>query len=123
MAGRTLLQQAVPITFGLRAARWLAMTRRRAEALRGLQRDALAVQLGGAAGTLAAYGRRAVGSASASGPDLGLRVMEGLGRELELPSPDLPWHAERDRIGEIAGQLAIVAGSIWIMTFGGYQAY
>jgi len=53
MAGRTLLQQALPITFGLKAARWLALAVRQAQALREQRERTLAVQLGGAAGTLA----------------------------------------------------------------------
>src|SRR5215471_14336573 len=53
MAGRTLLQQALPITFGLKAARWLALTMRQVHALRAHRERALAVQLGGASGTLA----------------------------------------------------------------------
>jgi len=105
MAGRTLLQQAVPITFGLKAARWLSMAHRRSRALRELQSRATAVQLGGAAGTLAAM-------AGAGAADRGLRVVEGLAEALGLPVPDLPWHAERDRVGEISAQLGVVAGAM-----------
>lgn len=100
MAGRTLLQHAVPITFGLKAARWLAMAGRLVRRLRRLREEAPAVQFGGAAGTLAALG-----------PD-GMRVMELLAEELHLPVPDLPWHAERDRIAEIAGTLGATAGAM-----------
>jgi 3-carboxy-cis,cis-muconate cycloisomerase len=98
MAGRTLLQQALPITFGLKVARWLALAVRQVHALRERRERTLAVQLGGAAGTLASLG------------DNGLRVVELLAEELGLPAPDLPWHTERDRIAEIAGTLGIVAG-------------
>ncbi|HET9919898.1 MAG TPA: 3-carboxy-cis,cis-muconate cycloisomerase [Ktedonobacteraceae bacterium] len=100
MAGRTLLQQALPITFGLKAARWLALATRQVRALRRHQEHTLAVQLGGAAGTLAALG------------DQGLEVMKLLAGELGLPVPDLPWHTERDRIAEIAAMLGVIAGAM-----------
>jgi 3-carboxy-cis,cis-muconate cycloisomerase len=94
MVGRTLLQQAVPVTFGLVAAGWLTAID---EARSGLQRvrdDRLAVQFGGAAGTLAALG------------DAGLLVAELLAAELDLAPPVLPWHTGRLRIIELAGALA-----------------
>jgi 3-carboxy-cis,cis-muconate cycloisomerase len=100
MAGRTLLQQAIPITFGLKAARWLALATRQVRALRERRERALVVQLGGAAGTLASLG------------DNGLRVVELLAEELKLAVPDLPWHTERDRIAEIATTLGVVAGAM-----------
>lgn len=100
MVGRTLLQQALPITFGLKAARWLALVVRQVHALRACRKQALAVQLGGAAGTLAALG------------DKGLQVLKLVAEELSLPVPDLPWHAERDRIAEIAAALGIVSGAM-----------
>lgn len=100
MAGRTLLQQALPISFGLKAARWLALTGRQVRALRALRDTALVVQLGGAAGTLASLG------------DQGLRVAELLAGELGLGAPDLPWHAERDRVAAIAAGLGIAAGAM-----------
>src|SRR5262249_50766477 len=100
MAGRTLLQQALPISFGLKAARWLAMVTRRIEALQDLSERVLAVQFGSAAATLAAWGAR------------GRYVASVLAEELGRASPELPWHAERDRIGELAGALGVVAGSM-----------
>jgi 3-carboxy-cis,cis-muconate cycloisomerase len=100
MAGRTLLQQAVPITFGLKVARWLSLAVRQVRALRERREGTLAVQLGGAAGTLASLG------------DKGLQVVELLAEELKLPIPDLTWHTERDRIAEIAGTLGVVAGAM-----------
>src|SRR5437763_894866 len=100
MAGRTLLQQAVPITFGLKAARWLALTVRQIYALRERRERSLVVQLGGAAGTLASLGYK------------GIQVVDLLADELGLPAPDLPWHSERDRIAEIAGTLGVVAGAM-----------
>ena len=100
MAGRTLLQQALPITFGLKAARWLALVTRQVHALREHRQHTLVVQLGGAVGTLSALGAN------------GLQVVELLAAELELPAPDLPWHTERDRIASIAATLGIVAGAM-----------
>lgn len=100
MVGRTLLQQALPITFGLKAARWLALATRQVRALREHRQRTLAVQLGGAAGTLAALG------------DNGLHVVELLAGELGLPAPDLPWHTERDRIAGIAATLGVLAGAM-----------
>ncbi len=100
MVGRTLLQQALPITFGLKAARWLALAIRLLSELRERRERSLAVQLGGAAGTLASLG------------DKGLQVVELLADELKLPIPDLPWHTERDRVAQIAATLGIVAGAM-----------
>lgn len=100
MAGRTLLQQALPITFGLKAARWLALVTRQVESLRERREKALAVQLGGAAGTLASLGEK------------GLQVVELLAAQLRLPAPDLPWHTERDRVAEIASTLGVVSGAM-----------
>jgi 3-carboxy-cis,cis-muconate cycloisomerase len=100
MAGRTLLQQALPITFGLRAARWLTAVTRQIGKLRALHTESVALQFGGAAGTLASLG-----------PD-GARVADLLGEELGLPTPDLPWHAERDRVVEIASGVGIATGAV-----------
>ncbi|HEX6797848.1 MAG TPA: 3-carboxy-cis,cis-muconate cycloisomerase [Ktedonobacterales bacterium] len=100
MAGRTLMQQAVPITFGLKAARWLALVTRQAQRLHEMRARVAVVELGGAAGTLAALG--------ADGP----RVTELLAAELGLAVPDLPWHAERDRVAEVAAGLGVTAGAM-----------
>jgi 3-carboxy-cis,cis-muconate cycloisomerase len=99
MAGRTLLQQAVPITFGLKAARWLGLVTRQTVALREAGR-LLALQFGGAAGTLAVLG------------DKGPLVAEKLAADLGLVLPDLPWHAERDRVAAVASALGIAAGAM-----------
>jgi 3-carboxy-cis,cis-muconate cycloisomerase len=99
MIGRTLLQQAVPVTFGLVAAGWLTALD---EARGGLARVAagrLAVQFGGAAGTLAPLG--------GDGP----RVGRLLAAELDLPAPVLPWHTDRLRIVEIAAACAGAAAA------------
>jgi 3-carboxy-cis,cis-muconate cycloisomerase len=100
MPGRTLLQQAVPITFGLKAARWLGAVSRQITGLRALRHDALVLQFGGAAGTLAALGKH------------GQEVAELLAAELALPLPDLPWHAERDRPARVVAALGVTAGIV-----------
>jgi 3-carboxy-cis,cis-muconate cycloisomerase len=100
MPGRTLLQQAVPITFGLKAARWLGAIARQIAVLRALRRDALVLQFGGAAGTLAALGAN------------GEKVAELVAAELALPLPELPWHAERDRPASVVAALGVTAGVI-----------
>jgi 3-carboxy-cis,cis-muconate cycloisomerase len=98
--GRTLLQQAVPISFGLKAARWLALVCRQVERLREVRSRVLVVQFGGAAGTLASLG------------DQGPHVMALLAEELGLAVPDLPWHAERDRVADVAAAMGVLAGSM-----------
>jgi len=99
MAGRTLLQQAVPITFGLKAAGWLQGITEAAEGLAVFRRQRLAIQLGGAAGTLAALG------------PAGLAVAAGLANSLGLGEPPLPWHSNRTRIAQLGSALAIAAGA------------
>ncbi|MET0551212.1 MAG: 3-carboxy-cis,cis-muconate cycloisomerase [Xanthomonas sp.] len=100
LPGRTLLQQAVPVTFGLKAAGWLDALQRSRRRLQALREDALVLQFGGAAGTLAALQSQ------------GLAVAQALAEELRLPLPALPWHAARDRIGEIGAAFALLAGSL-----------
>jgi 3-carboxy-cis,cis-muconate cycloisomerase/3-oxoadipate enol-lactonase len=100
LTGRTLLQPALPTTFGLVAAGWLTGLREAAQTVRNLRAHRLAVQFGGAAGTLAALG-----------PD-GLRVADALAAELGLANPTGPWHTDRTRVAEIAGALGTVAGAI-----------
>ena len=99
MAGRTHGQQASPITFGLKAANWLAPLPRHWRRLAELKPRLLVVQFGGAAGTLAALG------------DRGPKVQEALARELDL-GPAVPWHTQRDAIVEYGSWLALVAGSL-----------
>ena len=94
MAGRTLLQQAVPVTFGLVAAGWLTAIDDARRELDRVRASRLAVQFGGAAGTLASLG--ASGSA----------VAALLAEELGLPEPVLPWHTDRLRIVQLAAALA-----------------
>lgn len=100
MAGRTLLQQALPITFGFKAAGWLVAVleaRRRLLTVRG---SGLTAQLGGAAGTLASLGSD------------GTRVLGEFARELELGEPVVPWHTARLRIAELGSTLALGAGAM-----------
>lgn len=99
MAARTLLQQALPTTFGLRAARWLVGLVEAAAALDRAVGGRLAVQLGGAAGTLASFG------------DRGLEVAAHLAARLGLEDPVLPWHTDRCRLGELGAALSAVAGA------------
>jgi 3-carboxy-cis,cis-muconate cycloisomerase len=98
MAGRTLLQHAVPVTFGLKAAGWLVALDESAVWLRAVRDTRLAAQLGGAAGTLAALGD--------AGPDVLARFARGLG----LVEPTAPWHTDRTRIAELAGALGAMCG-------------
>ncbi|MEK9284188.1 3-carboxy-cis,cis-muconate cycloisomerase [Bradyrhizobium sp. ISRA442] len=99
MVARTWLQHALPMPFGLKAAEYAASLARARCRLRRLRREGLALQFGGAAGTLAALG------------DKGLAVAERLAQELNLALPEAPWHTHRDRIAETASSLAILAGS------------
>jgi 3-carboxy-cis,cis-muconate cycloisomerase len=94
MIGRTLLQQAVPVTFGLVAAGWMTGLDEARRALAAVRHERLAVQFGGAAGTLAPLGT--------AGP----RVAALLAIELGLAEPVLPWHTSRLRITELAAALA-----------------
>ena len=94
MIGRTLLQQAVPITFGLMAAGWLAALDDARAGLARVRAGQLAVQFGGAAGTLASLA------------DAGPRVAALLAEELDLPRPVLPWHTNRLRLIELSAALA-----------------
>jgi 3-carboxy-cis,cis-muconate cycloisomerase len=100
MIGRTLLQQAVPVTFGLVAAGWLTGVDAAREGLAAVGAQRLAVQFGGAAGTLASLG------------DNGRRVAALLAEELGLAQPVLPWHTERLRIIDLGAALARVAAAL-----------
>jgi 3-carboxy-cis,cis-muconate cycloisomerase len=99
VVARTWLQHALPMPFGLKLAEYAAALHRSRQRLKRLRGEALALQFGGAAGTLAALG------------DKGLLVAEKLAQELKLPLPDAPWHSHRDRIAEAASVFAIIAGS------------
>ncbi len=85
--------------FGYKAAVWLGLAASAHARLAGIRRNGLALQFGGAAGTLASLGGN------------GAKVAEALARELNLPLPDMPWHSARDRIADIGAAVAIAAGS------------
>jgi 3-carboxy-cis,cis-muconate cycloisomerase len=98
--GRTLLQHAAPTTFGLVCAGWLTGVDDALVQLDRVRRERLAVQFGGAVGTLAAYG------------DAGADIAALIADELDLVAPTLPWHTTRVRIDEAAAALGVVAGSL-----------
>lgn len=98
MAARTLLQQAVPTTFGFKVAGWLVAALEARGRLRTVRAERLAAQLGGAAGTLAPLGER------------GVDVLRLFSEELGLAEPLLPWHTNRTRIAELGGALETTAG-------------
>jgi 3-carboxy-cis,cis-muconate cycloisomerase len=99
VVARTWLQHALPMPFGLKLAEYAAALHRSKLRLKRMRSETLALQFGGAAGTLAALG------------DKGMAVAEALARELNLPLPEAPWHTHRDRIAEAASVLAILSGS------------
>jgi 3-carboxy-cis,cis-muconate cycloisomerase len=99
MAARTLLQQAVPTTFGLKAAGWLVAVLEARRRLAAVRDERLAGQLGGAAGTLAALG------------DDALEIVRLYAQELGLAEPLLPWHANRQRVAELGAALDATAGA------------
>jgi 3-carboxy-cis,cis-muconate cycloisomerase len=100
MLARTLLQPAPPITFGLKVAGWFGAVSRSEAAMASASRDACVLQFGGASGTLAALGSQ------------GLAVARELARELELPLPDAPWHAHRDRLGSLVAACGVYTGAL-----------
>ena len=100
LVGRTLLQHASPVTLGLKAAGWLDAVERHRTRLAEVRTRALVLQLGGAAGTLAALGHR------------GLEVARALSDELNLALPLVPWHAHRDRLAELAAFLGLLIGTL-----------
>jgi adenylosuccinate lyase/3-carboxy-cis,cis-muconate cycloisomerase len=99
MAGRTHGQHAVPITFGLKAATWADQLSRCVARLRAAEDAAMTAQLGGAAGTLAALGEH------------GAAVRAAFCRRLDLAEPDLPWHANRDRLRDLGHALDEIAAA------------
>ncbi|MBR8744271.1 3-carboxy-cis,cis-muconate cycloisomerase [Nocardiopsis sp. MG754419] len=99
MPGRTLLQQALPTTFGAVAAGWAQGSAGAAERLEEVLTHHLAAQLGGAVGTLA--------SLHPHGPEVAAAYAD----RLALPAPLLPWHTERGRVTEVAAALGRVCGA------------
>src|SRR5579864_167737 len=100
MIGRTWLQQALPITLGLKFAQWLDALLRHRERLDALRARVLVLQFGGAAGTLASL------------RDAAPAVTRALAKELELAVPTLPWHTQRDRIAETAALFGMLIGTL-----------
>ncbi|MFJ1548519.1 3-carboxy-cis,cis-muconate cycloisomerase [Streptomyces sp. NPDC088246] len=111
IAGRTLTQHAVPTTFGLKAAGWRSLVLDAHERLAAV-RAALPAQLGGAAGTLAAFHTFAEAVGPDLGPDLGLRLLAGYAAETGLAEPMLPWHTLRTPVADLGGALAFTAGAL-----------
>ncbi|MEU9499896.1 3-carboxy-cis,cis-muconate cycloisomerase [Streptomyces sp. NPDC048196] len=127
MAGRTLTQHAVPTTFGLKAAGWRSLVLD-AHARLTAVRAALPVQLGGAAGTLAAfhayaeaegtpavlpaYGADADRAPATAGQDPGTRLLTAYAAATGLAEPALPWHTLRTPVADLAGALAFTAGAL-----------
>lgn len=100
MAGRTLLQQALPITFGFKVAGWLDAAMRHQDRLLALEEEISVLQFGGATGTLASLGDRAP------------PVMLALARALDLRLPDIPWHTQRDRLAAVATTCGLLVGTL-----------
>ncbi len=100
IAGRTLMQHALPTTFGVKIAGWLDAMNRHRERFAETRIRVMVLQFGGAVGTLAALREK------------GLQVAEALAAELHLGLPAMPWHAERDRVAEVATTLGLCAGSL-----------
>ncbi len=100
MAGRSNLQQAVPITFGFKAASLLAAFQRHRQRLKELRPRVLVGEFAGAAGTLSSLGAD------------GLKVQAALMAELKLGQPEIAWHTVRDRIGEVGCFLGLLTGTL-----------
>jgi len=100
MLGRTLLQPAAPITFGLKAAGWLGSLSRSWQTCVSAYEHSMVVQFGGAAGTLAALGSK------------GADVEAVLARDLGLSVPDAPWHSHRDRLAAFVAACGIYTGAL-----------
>lgn len=100
MLSRTLLQAAVPTTFGLKVAGWLGAVKRGRARLAGAFEEALVLQFGGAGGTLASLG------------DKGATVGEALAKEFSLGYPEAPWHTHRDRMATLMSMLGVLTASL-----------
>ncbi len=100
LLGRTLMQAAPPVTFGLKAAGWAAAIARGVRQLDTAFAEALVLQFGGASGTLASLG------------DKGIDVSRELAAELKLASPDAPWHTQRDRLATLVCACGVLTASL-----------
>lgn len=100
MLGRTLMQGAPPVTFGLKAAGWLGAVHRSRKWLDLSFSEMLIVQFGGASGTLASLGEH------------GTAVAQALAQELGLACPEAPWHTHRDRLANLICACGVLTGSL-----------
>jgi 3-carboxy-cis,cis-muconate cycloisomerase len=100
MLGRTWLQAAPPVTFGLKAAGWFGAVHRGSQRLTAAFEDCLVLQFGGASGTLAALEK--------DGPP----IAQALANELKLACPEAPWHTQRDRLAALVCACGVLAGSL-----------
>ncbi|MDZ5603466.1 3-carboxy-cis,cis-muconate cycloisomerase [Pseudomonas sp. RP23018S] len=100
MVGRTWLQHATPVTLGMKLAGALGALTRHRQRLKALKPRLLVLQFGGASGSLAALGVKA------------LPVAEALAEQLHLSLPEQPWHTQRDRLVELGAALGLIAGSL-----------
>jgi 3-carboxy-cis,cis-muconate cycloisomerase len=100
LAGRTWLQQASPVTLGLKVAGWLDAIHRQQARIAHARNEVLTLQFGGAVGTLAALGKK--------GPE----VAAALASDLRLKVPSIPWHTHRDRFAEVATALGLLVGTL-----------
>ncbi len=100
MLGRTLLQPAPPVTFGLKAAGWLGAHARAWAHVEAAFEEVRVLQFGGASGTLAALAEQ------------GIPVSRALAEELKLKNPPAPWHSHRDRLATLVCALGVYAGGL-----------
>jgi 3-carboxy-cis,cis-muconate cycloisomerase len=100
MLGRTLLQPAPPVTFGLKVAGWVSALVRGWNRVEAASRESAVLQLGGASGTLAALGSR------------GLDVSRALADDLGLRDPEAPWHTHRDRLGALVSACGLYTATL-----------
>ena len=105
MAGRSNLQQAVPITFGYKVATYLAAFERHKQRLKELKERVFVFEFGGAAGTLSSLGKD------------GLRTQVELAKELNLKQPEIAWHTVHDRFAEVGCFLGLVTGTCGKIAF------
>jgi 3-carboxy-cis,cis-muconate cycloisomerase len=100
IAGRTLMQHALPTTFGVKVAGWLDAINRHRERFAETRPRALVLQFGGAVGTLASL------------KDKGVQLAAALAANLQLALPAMPWHTQRDRVAEAATTLGLCTGTL-----------